>query len=100
MTNFRITRIKPAFINRKVLAEVAADALAKLNPDSATESDGQMLSEKLLRQSNRIRKWLTIFAPLRLKSSAQKALVTQQMALANVRLILVVIRAITERLPD
>ena len=34
MTNFRVTRIKPAFINREVLAQVAADALAKLNPES------------------------------------------------------------------
>jgi hypothetical protein len=34
MTDFRITRIKPAFINRDVLAQVAADALAKLNPES------------------------------------------------------------------
>ncbi len=34
MTNFRVTRIKPAFINREVLAEVAADALAKLNPET------------------------------------------------------------------
>lgn len=33
-SNFRITRIKPAFINREVLAAVAADALAKLNPES------------------------------------------------------------------
>src|SRR3712207_1288170 len=34
MTDFRITRIKPAFINREVLAQVAADALAKINPES------------------------------------------------------------------
>ena len=34
MTNFRVTRIKPAFINREVLAQVAADALAKINPKS------------------------------------------------------------------
>jgi len=34
MTNFRVTRIKPAFINREVSAEVPADALAKLNPES------------------------------------------------------------------
>lgn len=34
MTDFRITRIKPAFINREVLAAVAADALAKINPES------------------------------------------------------------------
>src|SRR4028119_676697 len=34
MTDFRITRIKPAFINREVLAQVAADALSKLNPES------------------------------------------------------------------
>jgi hypothetical protein len=38
MTNFRVTRIKPAFINREVLAEVAVDALAKLNPET---KDGQ-----------------------------------------------------------
>jgi hypothetical protein len=100
MTNFRVTRIKPVFINREVLAEVAADALAKLNPDSATESDGQMLSEKLLRQSNRIRKWLTIFAPLRLKSSAQKALVTQLTAFASVKHITAVIPVIIARLLD
>ena len=34
MTDFRITRIKPAFINREVLTQVAADALAKLNPET------------------------------------------------------------------
>lgn len=32
--NFRITRVKPAFINREVLATVASDALAKLNPET------------------------------------------------------------------
>ena len=34
MTNFQVTRIKPAFINREVLAQVAADAFAKLNPET------------------------------------------------------------------
>jgi hypothetical protein len=34
MTNFRVTRIKPAFINREILALVAADSLAKLNPET------------------------------------------------------------------
>lgn len=36
--NFQITRIKPAFIDRALLAEVAAAALAKLNPN---ERDGR-----------------------------------------------------------
>ncbi|HEX8565802.1 MAG TPA: hypothetical protein VF648_09030 [Pyrinomonadaceae bacterium] len=39
MTDLRITRIKPAFINRAVLAQVVADALAKLNPES---TDGKL----------------------------------------------------------
>ncbi|MDQ4121956.1 MAG: hypothetical protein M3209_10975 [Acidobacteriota bacterium] len=34
MTEFRVTRIKPPFINKAVLAQVAADALAKLNPET------------------------------------------------------------------
>jgi hypothetical protein len=34
MTNFRVTGIKPAFINRKVLTQFAADSLAKLNHET------------------------------------------------------------------
>jgi hypothetical protein len=34
MTNFRVTRIKTPAINRELLAEIAADALAKINPES------------------------------------------------------------------
>jgi hypothetical protein len=61
------------------------------------ENDGQMQSEKLLPLSNRIQKWLTIFAPHRLKSSERAELVTQQTVFANVKRSTAVILATTEQ---
>ena len=37
INNLNITRIKPAFINREALAEIAAECLAKLNPNEKAD---------------------------------------------------------------
>jgi hypothetical protein len=100
MTDFRITRIKPAFINREVLAQVAADALAKLNPETTDGKRWTRAIAKAVATIEQIRKWFTISALHPLKLSERAPLITRQTAVASVMRTTAVIRAITGRLHD